>query len=83
MHNVEEIYGTVVKEGDTITRLVKYLERWGFFAFGQKKSHGIEEEVYVNDNHKEWGNMLFLINLEYQKKCPDYEYHSIANSKGT
>lgn len=67
MHNVDEIYGTVVLEGDTIPGLVKYLERWGFFVFGRKKSHGIEEDVYINANNKEWSNMLFLINEEYNK----------------
>lgn len=65
IHNVDEIYGTVVLEGDTVAGLVKYLERWGFFVFGHKKSHGIEEDVYVNNNNKEWSNMLFLINTEY------------------
>ena len=65
IHNVDEIYGTVVLEGDTVAGLVKYLERWGFFVFGHKKSHGIEEDVYVNNNNQEWSNMLFLINTEY------------------
>lgn len=63
-HNVDEIYGTVVKEGETIGGLVKYLKKWGFCGLAHKKSHGIEEDVYINRDSQSWSQMLFSINSE-------------------
>ncbi len=65
-HNVAEIYGTVAINSEAKESIVNFLEKWGFFYFGKKFSHNVEEAVYVNNSSYAWKDMLFSINFKHQ-----------------